>query len=133
MEKPNHHEHPELWFRPSPAMPLTVLLPFLEREDITATFRLGKRDGTHPKGYIPGTIATIRLFDEEGKERLCKQVRITHVISKPLSDFAAAELTNSACYLTESVRQDLSFFEGRPVALDEIASLVAFSYLNHKG
>ncbi|OYV27830.1 MAG: hypothetical protein B7W98_00915 [Parcubacteria group bacterium 20-58-5] len=122
MEKPNHHEHPELWFRPSPAMPLSVLLSLIESEHMTVTPRLGKRDATHPKGYQPGTVATIRLFDEDWKERLSKRVRITGITSKPLRAFADEP----------SLQEELSFFEGRPITPDETVSFVEFSYLNRE-
>ena len=130
MDKPNHHENPELWFRPSPAMPLTVLLSLIGKEELTATFRLGQRDGMHPKGYIPGTVATVRLFDENWDEKLCKQARITSVVSKPLRYFSEPDLADTAYYLMESVQQDLSFFEERPVVSDDMVSLIEFSYLN---
>lgn len=129
MTKLNHHEHPELWFRPSPVLPFRALLLFLEKESITATIRLGKRDGTHPKGYVPGAVATLRLFDDEGQERLCKRVRITDVTSKPFRYFSDPELKDSPHYLMESVREHLAFLEKRPIVSEEITSLVEFAYL----
>jgi hypothetical protein len=128
----NHHENPELWFRPSPVLPFKDLLTFLDSGEITATPRLGKRDESHPKGYVPGTLATVRLFDERERQRLSRRVRIESVASKPLRDFAAADLEHivySADWRV--VQQVLSFFEGRPVAPDEVVSIVEFSYLNH--
>ncbi|HVB20077.1 MAG TPA: hypothetical protein VNF51_02205 [Candidatus Paceibacterota bacterium] len=118
MDKPNHHEHPELWFRPSPAMPLPALLSLIEKEEITETLRLGRRDGAHQKGYIPGTVATLRLFDADWQERLHKRIRVTNVVSKSLHEFPN----------WQSVQQELSFFENRPIALDEIVSIVEFSF-----
>lgn len=97
---------------------------------MTATLRLGKRDGSHPKGYIPGTIATARLFDEARRERLSARVRITEIVSKPLRAIGARELA-SANYPTDvrSAQRDLSFFEGRPVASSEMVSIVRFAHL----
>lgn len=120
MIQSHHHERPEIWFRPSPILPFTALSTLIETESIVATPRLGKRDGTHPKGYVPGTRATLRLFDDNKQEQLRKHVRITNVVSKPLRDVPD----------WQSVQQNLSFFEGRLVARDEIISLVEFLYLN---
>ena len=126
----NHHAHPELWFRPSPALSSAVLSEFFGREERIATPRLGRRDGTHPKGYIPGTIATLRLFDEARQEQLHKQARIVSIVSKPLHDFAVSELEDMHYPSdVESLRQDLSFFEGRPVTGGEIVTIVVCSYL----
>lgn len=121
MNTPNHHEHSELWFRSSPTLPFGVLSTLIETEAITVTPRVGIRDGTHPKGYVPNTRVTLRLFDDVQQEQRTKQVCITKVVSKLLHDVSN----------WQSVQQDLSFFEGRPVAPDEIISLVEFSYLNH--
>ncbi len=131
MDTPNHHGHPELWFRPSPTMPFAVLSKCIGEEEMTTTLRLGKRDGSHPKGYIPGTIATVRVFDDERREQLSKKVQIQRVVSKRLADLEHSELT-SICNGSgvSQVQQDLSFFEGRPVASDETVSLVEFTYLN---
>ena len=123
MEQNHHHQNPEIWFRSSPTVSFEALSKLIETESIVATPRLGKRDEAHPKGYVPGTKATLRLFDDNQQEKLRKQVHITKVVSKPLRDFPD----------WQSVQKDISFFEDRPVALDEIVSLVAFSYLNHKG
>lgn len=132
METPNHHEHPELWFRPSPVLPFAVLFTLFEKEEITATFRLGKRDGTHPKGYVPNTEAAVHLYNDAWEEKLRTRVRIAKVVSKPLRAFEVSELQGTAYRSLESVQQDLSFFEKRPIASDEIISLVTFSYLNHR-
>ncbi len=131
MDIPNHHANPEVWFRPSPALSFPVLFSFLERQDLTATLRLGRRDAEHPKGYIPGTVATLRLYDDARQERLTKRIRITRVASKPLRDFASSELSilvHSPNW--QSAQQELAFFEGRPVALDETVSIIEFAYLN---
>jgi len=132
MDIPNHHEHPELWFRPSPVLPFPVLFPLFEKEKITATFRLGKRDHMHPKGYIPGTEAAVHLYDDAWQEKLRTNVRVEKVVSKSLNAFVKAELEDTAYHSIESVQQDLSFFEKRPIASDEMISLVIFSYLNHR-
>lgn len=125
--KPDHHTHPELWFRPSPALSFAVLSKFFVDEEITATPRLGKRDGTHPKGYVPDTTATLRLFDDHQQEHLRRGVRITKIVTKPLKDFSVSELKDTLYRSIESMQQDLSFFEGRPVISSEIITLVAFS------
>ncbi|MFZ3043521.1 MAG: hypothetical protein WA058_00185 [Minisyncoccia bacterium] len=131
MNQPNHHQHPEIWFRPSPALSLEVLSELIETGNITATPRLGKRDAEHPKGYIPGTVATLRLHDANRQEKFCMRVRIENVCSKPLRDLGVMELGSVAYYVQglPSVQQDLSFFEGRPVAADEMVSVIKFSYL----
>lgn len=135
MDMPNHHEHPELWFRPSPNLPFDVLSKFLGQEKLTVTHRLGKRDGTHPKGYVPDTVATLRLFDETHREHMCKQVRIVGIVSKPLCEFDGSELGNGAGHSMDwqALQRDLTFFEGRSIAPDELVSSVEFMYLNHEG
>ncbi len=132
MDKPNHHEHPELWFRPSPELPLAVLSKSLDARGILATPRLGERNASHPKGYLPNTVATVRLFDDRWREQSREDVLIIRVVSKPLHDFEDLDLTNTAYRSVESMRRDLSFFEERPLASDETVSLVEFSYLNRK-
>jgi hypothetical protein len=120
MEK--HQECPELWFRPSPTLPFEVLSGQIRRREMTQTFRLGKRDGTHPKGYVPGTLALLRLFDSDNTEREHACVRIMHVESKSLRDFDG----------WESIRSQLSFFEGRTIASTEHVSVVTFAYNPNK-
>lgn len=128
-----HHKNPELWFRPSPVLPLEVLLEFFEREAITATPRLGKRDGMHPKGYVPGTTAMVRIYDNQKCELLSRRIRILGVADKPLCEFGGTEL-EEAHYPPDwqSLQKDLSLFEGRPVARDELVSIVTFSYLKEE-
>ena len=130
MATSNHHRNPEFWFRSSPARPLEVLLELFEREAITATPRLGKRDGTHPKGYVPGTTATVRIYNNQKCELLSRRILIDSVVSKPLCEFGGIEL-QEAQYPPDwqSLQQDLSFFEGRPIAANEQVSIVKFSCL----
>ncbi|MEK7144430.1 MAG: hypothetical protein AAB794_01025 [Patescibacteria group bacterium] len=129
MDQSNHHDQPELWFRPSPAMSFSALLSLFEVEEITATPRLGKRDAMHPKGYVLGTVVTARLFDENRQERIHKKVYIDRVTSKLLRDITGFELKETRYRSASLLQEDLSFFEGRSVALDEVVSIVEFSYL----
>ena len=132
MEK-NHHTHPELWFRPSPALPFEVLSELFKKGEIIATPRLGKRDGTHPKGYVLGTVATLRLYDDAGREQFCRRIRIGDIAVKPLHDFSEAELERTHYPADwQSLQQDFSYFEERSVAADELVSIVEFSYLNQE-
>lgn len=135
MDKPNwivHNVHQELWFRSSPTLPFAVLSQFLDSRGILVTPRLGKRNASHPKGYLPDTTATVRLFDDCWREKLREDVLIIRVVSKPLRDFEDLDLTNTVYRSVESMQRDLSFFEERPIASDETVSLVEFSYLNRK-
>ena len=131
MDKPNvvvHNVHQELWFRPSKALPFPVLSKLFDVQALITTPRRGERDASHPKGYVLGSIATVRLFDEHWKEQLREDVRIIGVVSKPLRDFTVSDLKDTLYRSVESVQQDLSFFENeKPVALDDIVSLVVFS------
>jgi len=81
---------------------------------------------------MPGATVVLRLFDADWQEQLRKEVRVTHVRIKPLCDFEDSELKDTVYRLVESMRQDLSFFEERPVAPDEIISLVEFINLNQE-
>lgn|ERR1035437_9898309 len=130
-----HHRNPEFWFGPiqSPVLPSEVLFELFKEEKLIATPRLGKRDGTHPKGYVPGTVATVRLYNNQKCELLNRRVRILGVVSRPLCEFGGAEL-EEAHYPPDwqSLQQDLSLFEGRPVARDELVSIVTFSYLKEE-
>ena len=129
MDQSNHHDQPELWFRPSPSMSFSALLSLFEVEEITATPRLGKLDAMHPKGYVLGTVVTARLFDENRQERIHKNVYIDRVTSKLLRDITGFELKETRYRSASLLQEDLSFFEGRSVALDEVVSIVEFSYL----
>ncbi|HUX81053.1 MAG TPA: hypothetical protein VMV38_01895 [Candidatus Paceibacterota bacterium] len=127
MKQNHHHAHPEIWFRPSPSLSFEVLSKFFVGEEITATPRFGKRDETHPKGYVPGTVATLRLFDDAQQEQIQRQVRITKIVAKPIQDFSPEELKETKYHSLESIREDLSFFEGRPVHANDIITLVTFA------
>ena len=126
----NHNTHPEIWLRPSPGLSLSVLLTFVEIRHITATPRLGARNGNHPKGYKPGEIATLRVLDENGVEHLSRSVRIEAVVIKPLQRLTPDDLHHTAWYNHwEEVQRELSLFEKRPVEKNEDASIIEFSYL----
>lgn len=130
MEKTNHHEHPELWFRSSPLLPLDVLSKLIERKKLTATPRLGKRDETHWKGYSPMQIVTLRVLDSEGKELLNRKIRIIAVRTKPLQKLVKDDLETSVVYRNwKEVQAEFAFFEGHPVPDDETVSIIEFVYL----
>ena len=129
----DHSANSELQFRPSPILPLKVLSKLIESRGIKATPRLGLRDSSHRKGYAPGQVVTMRLFDNEGKdiEPMSRKIRITAVHSKPLGEFSGADLRKSRCYSAgwRAVQHDLSFFESRPIGEKEVVSLIEFEYV----
>lgn len=131
MNQPLHLGVPELWLRPSPVLSFDVLYTFCTTRKSVATPRVGKRDGSHPKGYVPGTSVILRLFDGVREERLREQICITSIVSKPLRDFALEEFKDSVYHGVDwrIVQQELSFFEERPVADDEMVSIVEFSHI----
>ena len=121
---------PEIWFRPSPTLPLRVLLESVKDKRITSTARLGARNENHPKGYAEGEIATLRVFDTMGAEQFNAPVRVERVLIQPLQELTPADLQNTPPYRSwQEVQRDLSFFEKRPVAKGEEASVIGFSYL----
>ena len=125
----SHQDHPEIWVRPSPRLPLQVLSALIESRIITATPRLGVRDGNHPKGYRPGDTVTLRVLDAEGAVQLSLPVRIEAVIIRPLRQLTPDDLQNTYPYQSwEEVQRDLSFFEKRPIGDCEKASVIEFSY-----
>ncbi|MFH1178633.1 MAG: hypothetical protein V1711_02855 [bacterium] len=130
MNKNNHHEHPELWFRSSPILPTDVLCELFDSQKITATPRLGKRDGAHEKGYIPGQIATLRVLDDNWKEYFSCQIRIMGVKIKPLEQLVPEDLKGSILYRDwKAVQSDLSYFEKRAIEDKETVSVIEFSYI----
>ncbi len=137
MDKPIDILHlacPELWFRPSLVLPFSVLSELFATHGLITTPRLGKRDGTHSKGYVPGTAAMVRLFDERWQEHLREDVCIVRVVSKPLRDFQVSELKDTVYNSVGAMQQDLSFFDdNKPVGPDDIVSLVEFSRPKRSG
>ena len=126
----SHKDRPEIWFRPSPKVPLTVLSELIENRRITATPRLGARNGDHPKGYARGEIAVLRVFDDTGTEHFNRTVRIETIVVSPLRQLTPIDLRNTLSYQNwKEVQRELSFFEKRPVGGDEDASVIEFSYL----
>ncbi|MHB1769874.1 MAG: hypothetical protein ACYCPH_02220 [Minisyncoccota bacterium] len=126
----SHQDRPEIWFRPSPRIPLTVLSELITRTYITATPRLGARNDNHPKGYKQGEVAMLRVFDEANVEHLSRRIRIEAVIVRPLQQLLPADLHRTFSYRNwEEVQRELSFFEKRMVESDEDASIIEFSYL----
>jgi len=126
----SHKDHPEIWLRPSPKLPLEVLSTLVESRCITATPRLGARNGDHPKGYEPGQVATLRVLDDTGAEHLSRMVRIESIVIRPLQELTPGDLENTFPYkVWEEVRSDFSLFEKRQIDYSEQASIVEFSYL----
>jgi hypothetical protein len=125
-----YESRPEIWLRPSPRLSLDVLLALIEAGSLTATPRLGVRDGTHAKGYSPGDTATLRVLDEKDQEQLRKRVRICSLITRQLSALTEKDLEFAFPYKRwEDVQADLSFFEGRDVNDQEDATIVTFTYV----
>ena len=126
----HHKDHPEIWLRPSPSLPLEVLLRLIESRIITATPRLGARTSGHPKGYSAGQVITMRVLDSAGVEIVSHQVLVNDVIVKPLEQYTAADLVHTYSYSDwKDVQRELSFFEKREVADTEDMSIIEFSYL----
>ena len=128
--KHDHKGRPEIWLRPSPSLSLEVLLTFIEIRSITATPRLGARNGTHSKGYEPGDTAILRVFNAAGIEQLKKDIRIDAVTIRPLKQLKRSDLHHTISYNSwKDVQRDLSFFEKRPIKDNEDTSIIEFSYL----
>ena len=125
-----HIGHPEIWFRPSPRLPLQVLLRLVQGKSLTATPRLGARNDAHPKGYVPGETAILRVLDSVDIERFSTSVCITEVVIRPVRNLTADLLQEVIPYQDwTEVQRELSLFEKRPVRDDEQVSVVRFSYL----
>jgi hypothetical protein len=126
----NHKDHPEIWLRPSPILPLDVLSALIESRVITATPRLGARNGTHPKGYTEGQVALLRVLNDAGTEQLSRSIRIKSVTIRPLRQLRPDDLQNTFPYQNwKEVQRDLSHFEKRAVGDNEETSVIEFSYL----
>ena len=126
----SHKDRPEIWFRPSPKVPLAVLSELIANKRVTATPRFGARNGDHPKGYTRGGIAVLRVFDDTNTEHLNRTVRIETIVVSPLRQLTPIDLRNTLSYKNwKEVQRELSFFEKRPVGDDEDASIIEFSYL----
>ena len=126
----DHKTHPEIWLQPSPSLPLEVLLNAVKGKHVTATPRLGARNGNHRKGYKQGQIATLRVFDDTYVDHLHQKVRIRAVTTRPLQELTSDDLGNTVWYQSwQDVQRELSFFEKRPVGSSEEVSIVKFLYL----
>jgi|GEM_PF-2667694 hypothetical protein len=126
----NHKTHPEIWLRPSSLVSLDVLLKLVEGGKITATPRLGTRNGDHPKGYTEGDIAVLRVLDDVGTEHLSRTVRIEPFSIRPLRELTSDDLRNTIVYQSPTeVQRDLSFFDERLIEGTEPVSVIKFSYL----
>ena len=124
-----HIENPELWFRPSPVVSLVRLRRLINQRLLTATIRYGKRDETHEKGYVPEQLVTLRLFDEVNQQILERPILIQSVTSFQIKKIKKRYFQSLKVYLNcQSIQEDLSFFERRPVHQDEFVSLVTFKY-----
>ncbi|HUD03167.1 MAG TPA: hypothetical protein VMR46_04140 [Candidatus Paceibacterota bacterium] len=122
-------QSPELWFRPG-KIPLPVLLSFIESRLLTATPRLGARNGAHPKGYKPGQEVLLRVLDEDDVEHLRQNIRIDEILIRRLSELTPNDLRNTLPFHTwEEIQASFSQFEGRPVHGHEDVSIITFSYL----
>jgi shikimate dehydrogenase len=130
MQSGNHAIYPELWFRPSPFLLFSVLSARIASAALTTSVRMGRRDATHPKGYSPGQVVTLRVFDSSDNEVITKLVRIQSVETLRLNELGPLEIAALQIYETTALLQgELSFFEKRPVRTDEEVSLVSYEYL----
>ena len=128
-----HAENPELWFRPSPFVSLIKLEELISERRLTATIRCGKRDLTHEKGYVPEQLVTLRLFDHTNQQILLKEIRIQSVESFQVNSIEWKHIDLLMVYNDyQSIKEDLSFFERRPIGDDEFVSLVRFQYVGKK-
>lgn len=126
----NHKTHPEIWLRPSPSLPLEVLLISIKGKLVTATPRLGARDENHKKGYERGSLVTLRVVDDKYVDHLHQKIRIKAVTTRPLQELTPDNLGNTAWYQSwADVQRELSFFEKRVVEKQEDVSVIEFSYL----
>ena len=126
----NHRESPEIWFKPSPKASFDVLLELIVSKKLFISPRLGARDELHPKGYKRSQVATLRLFDDMGGEKVSLKIRIEDVKIKRLKRIEESDLVGSHFYgQSRDLEEDLSFFEGRDIMPEEDVSLINFSYL----
>jgi shikimate dehydrogenase len=131
MQSGNHAVYPELWFRPSPFLPFSVLYARIASAELTASLRMGKRDGTHAKGYVPGQRVTLRVFDDGDHEVLTRQIRISAIETLRLSELGCREITTLQLYTNaDTLRDELSFFEKRSVREDEDITIVSYTYVS---
>lgn len=130
MQLHNHHSRPEMWFQSTKRYPVDVLARLIQTKQITVTPRRGVRQKDHPKGYVPGQVATLKVLDNQQQEYFQCQVRIKDVVVKPLRTITATDLVGSELYQDwKDVQNDLSFFEKGPVHGTQIVSMVKFEYL----
>ncbi len=128
---PAHEANPRLAFHASPMTTLPVIIHLVEAGVLIATPRLGVRDRSHPKGYFPGQLVTLQVCQGDHEVVLSRQVRIVSLLSKPLSELTGCELRRTRLYSAgwTAVQHDLSFFERRPIAENEMITIVEFSYV----
>ncbi len=117
MKSGNHTAYPELWFRPTPALLLSVLYNEIASGTLTTSVRMGVRDARHPKGYSPGQLVTLRLFNQDDLEVLTRSIRISTVQPLRLRDIGPADV------------HALEFFEKRALTAQDKISIVTFEYL----
>ena len=126
----NHRESPEIWFKPSPKASFDVLLELIVSKKLFTSPRLGARDELHPKGYKRGQVATLRLFDDMGGEKVSLKIIIEDVKVRRLKTIEESDLVDSHFYRqAKDLQEDLSFFEGQDIMPEEDVSLISFSYL----
>lgn len=121
----------EVWFRPHPWTTILELEHLIVKKAITATPRVEARDAGHPKGYFPGQITTLRLFNRTREKRLVSLIRITNVVIRRLSDLSGADLAGCGpWYRTwRDAGRVLSFFEDRWLDPGEKITIVQFEYI----
>jgi hypothetical protein len=126
----NHEIQPEIWLRPTENTPLSVLLWLVNTEQLTATPRMGARSDAHEKGYRPGQVCMLKVFDNENEECVNRMIMVKNVIIKELTSVNARDLVGAAPYTSwQEIRRDLESYEQREMERGEIISIVVFSYL----
>ena len=129
MQRHDGHQA-EIWLRPAPRGTAEVLLQLVDSGELTSTPRLGVRDATHEKGYIPGEQALLRVLNSEGQEVRSRPIRIETIVPKRMVDLQPADLVGSQLYNSwQEVQHDLSRFERHTLAPEEMVSIITFSYL----
>ena len=124
----------ELWFRPHPWALLAELTELIKNRCLTATPRLGIRDGAHPKGYDIGQKTDLKLFNYEDEPVLVESVEVTDLLFKPMDKLIRPDLRGCepSCQSWRTTRNILSFFEQRALHPGEWSTIVRFAYLNQR-
>jgi hypothetical protein len=124
-----HAAHPELWFRASARVPYEALYAGICSGTLTASLRVGRRDRSHPKGYAPGQVVTVKLFDNTGSP-IVRRVQITAVQTKRLATLDTEDFKTLRLYeCVEDAARDLNYFERRSIDPQEMVSVVSYRFL----